>query len=565
MNSRKHKFFAVFTLAAMIFTLFSVALAVAEGDSTQANTDGVDEIIVVGTDGYVYAYSAVTGQQIFKSPESGWKLVATADFNGDGDAEIVAVNDNTIKVYDPQVISSTFSFETTYNHTGNFSTVGTGDFWNDGSPDIALIFDAGTTNKHIIIYNLPSTSPAVDKTFLMADNFAIGDYDGDGDDDFALIAWNDSNPTGAKSWFELRKGKTPDQLLDNNNNAGVYNDSQWFDVASGTFDTGNGAKQEWVGAQNLGNNLTVQKWTGSSISTIWTLGTAFNFVAADNFRGDSDNIDQVVMLRNVTSGTNLQFAKNGIVWASISGLGTGWLNLAAGNLDGETTYHEAVAIKSNLIRVYLRPQAGSGGESTYLDCSTADNCFESFALTSSLNGALAVADVGVTFDTIEPFTVSPTNISASPELSQTVPTATFAINGDTAANEPLTWRAYILPYDARVVAYANSIFRTEANLNLTITPRGIEYVRPNNVGVIPTVDWLALSSATGGPDSYITGTTPATVTVTFSDTFAASPLGTAGLHRAIIQVQNMDSLETKSIPVSVFVAGAKLYLPLVIK
>ncbi len=551
----------------VIILAFGTTAVFAEGGSTQANTDGTDEIVVVGTDGYVYAYN-INGEQIFKSSENGWKLVATADFNGDGDAEIVAVNDNTIKVYDPQIVGSAYSFDATYNGgTGRFTTVGTGDFWNDGSPDIALIFDAGTTNKHIVIYNVPSTTPAVDKTFLMADNFAIGDYDGDGDDDFAIIAWNSNNPSGAKSWFELRQGKNPEQRLNNDDaDAGVYTDSQWFDVAAGSFDTGNGARVEWVGSQNLGDNLTVQKWTGSSISTIWKLTTPFNFVAADNFRGDSDNIDQVAMLRNVTGGTSLQFAKNGIIWASISGLGTGWLNLASGNLDSESTYREAVAIKSNLIRVYRRPQAGSNGESTYLDCTTPDNCFESFSLASSLNGALAVADIGVTFDIVEPFSVSPTNISASTELSQTIAAKTFNIYGDTADNTPITWRAYILPYDARVAAYANNLFRTEANLNLTITPRGIEYLRPNSPnGVIPTVDWLTIGSSGAEPGSYITGTTPATVTVTFSDTFAASPLGTAGLHRALIEVQNMDTLETTPVIVSVFVAGAKLYLPLVLK
>ncbi len=556
----------IFGIIAIVLA-FGTTAVLAEGGSTQANTDGIDEIVVVGTDGYVYVYNT-TGQQVFKSPENGWKLVATADFNGDGDAEIVAVSNNSVKVYDPQVVSGSaaFGFETTYSGTGNFVAVGTGDFWNDGSPDIALIFNAGATSKHIVIYNVPSTAPAVDKTFLMADNFAIGDYDGDGDDDFAIIAWNSSNPTGAKSWFELRQGKNPDQRLNNNDpDAGVYNDSQWFDVATGEFDTGNGARVEWVGSQNLGDNLTVQKWTGSSISTIWKLTSPFNFVAAENFRGDSDNIDQVAMLRNVTGGTSLQFAKNGTIWASISGLGTGWLNLAAGNLDSESTYREAVAIKSNLIRVYLRPQAGSGGESTYLDCNTASNCFESFALASNLNGALAVADVGVTFDTVEPFSVSPTSVSKTAELSQTLSTETIHIYGDTADNQPLTWRAYILPYDARVAAYATGIFRTESPLQLSITPRGIEYVRPNNAGVIPTVDWLALSTDTAGPDSYITGTTPATVTLTFSDTFAASPLGTSGLHRAIIEVQNMDTLETTPVIVSVFVAGEKLYLPLVLK
>ncbi len=562
MNLKAQKLLGIFMSTITILVLLSVVFAAAEGDGTQANTDGLDEIVVVGTDGYVYAYN-ISGQEVFKSPEGGWSLVAAADLNGDGDAEIIAVGGKSIKVYDPQVVGTAYNFQATYSGSGSFTTVGTGDFWNDGSPDIALIASAGTTDKHIVIYNLPSTTPTINQPFLMADNFAIGDYDGNGADDFAVIAWNGSNPSGSKNWFELRTGNNPSQLLNNDNDAGVYNDSQWFDIATGNFDTGNGAREEWVGTQNLGDNLTVQRWTGSSMSTIWKLTTAFNFVAADNFRHDS--IDQVVMLRNVTGGTSLQFAENGIVWASISGLGTGWLNLATGNLDSETTYHEAVAIKSNLIRVYLRPQAGSNGESTYLNCSTTDNCFENFTLASNLNGALAVADIGVTFDTVVPFSVSPTTINRSPALSQTISDSTVNIFGDTAENTPLTWRAYILPYDARTVAYANNIFRTETNMQLSITGRGIEYLSPEGTGVIPTVDWLTLSTDTDGPGTYITGTTPATVTVTFSDTFATSPLGAIGLYRVLIQVQNMDTLETTSVPVSILVAGHRIYLPLVLK
>jgi len=277
-------------------------------------------------------------------------------------------------------------------------------------------------------------------------------------------------------------------------------------------------------------------------------------------------VDQVVMLRNVTSGTSLQFSKGASVWASISGLGTDWLNVATGNLDGESTYREAVAIKSNLIRVYLRPQAGANGESTYLDCNTASNCFESFSLASNLNGALAVADIGITFDTITPFSVSPTTLSRSVDLSQTLSSATFYIDGEDTGNQPITWRAYVLPYDARVAAYAKSIFRTEANLGVTITGRGIEAFQPEGTGIIPTQDWLALSTTTAGPGAYITGTTtPATVTVTFSDTYPTSPLGASGVYKALIQVQNMDTLETTPVVVSIFVGGNKVYLPLVIK
>ncbi|MFQ5578595.1 MAG: FG-GAP repeat domain-containing protein, partial [Anaerolineae bacterium] len=323
-----------------------------------SQADGIDEVVVVGTDGYVYAYD-YTGQLVYQSPGNGWSLAATGDFNRDGDDEIVAVGGNRIKVFDPQVNGTEYSLSRTYSgSTGTFTKVAVGHLVGDDNQlDIALLRSRGGTVSRIVIYRTSKAAPAVDYEFPYSnwDDFAVADFDGDGDDDFALIYWNNNYPDGVKSWLELWKGHDPSQRLQGSSNNGRYSNLEWFDIAAGNFVTTNGDRVEWVGAQNV-NNVVVQQWKDERIRDVWAVGPAFEFVAAADFRGDGD--DQVAMLRNVTSGVSLQFARSGDArfkpWAKTSGLGTGWLNLAAGNLDTETKYKEAVIIKNNLIRVYLR-------------------------------------------------------------------------------------------------------------------------------------------------------------------------------------------------------------------
>ncbi len=540
------------TVIAMM--LLSAPLAGAKRAVTQANTDGIDEIVVVGTDGYVYAYNK-DGDQVFKSPEGGWELVTTADMNGDGDAEIIAVGGNTIKVYDPQVVGTVYSFEATYSGSGSFTTVRTGDLiQNNGTLEIALLRSVSGKGR-VVAYAPPDTTPKEDVEFLTDwRDMAIGDFDADGDDDYALTYWN-----GSLNLLELRKGHDPSTKLQDSDGASFLSNSEWVDIEPGNLLTNDNGRMEWV-ASEKGTGIFAQKWDTSKKKprNIWSTGTSFDFLATADFRNDGD--DQVAMLRNVTSGTSLQFVRDGDTkfkpWSSVSGLGTGWLNLAAGNLDDETTYKEAVIIKNNLIRVFLKPQAGSYGDSTYLDCNTAGNCFEAFNLASNLNGALAVGDLGVTFDTVVPYQISTTNIVQTVAQSQTVPTTTFYIYGETTQNQPISWRAMILPgWDA---LFLREMLKQDPNLSLSITPSRIQYNSTQGTGELPTVDWITLNA--------FTGTTPSTITTVFSDTYPGSPLFNTGAYKASILILRQDNQEdVQWIDVTVLVGGTKIYLPLIMK
>lgn len=524
----------------------------AQGRTITADTDGIDEIVVVGTDGFVYVYD-YNGDEVYKSPEGGWEFVTTADLNQDNDQEIIAVNDDQIKVYDPQVSGTQFTFSVTYNGSGDFIKVDTGHLVDDDNiPDIALLRSSGSEGR-IIIYDPPNTSPRVDEKFLTDwDDFAIGDYDGDDDDDFSLIFWDDDLDDGNKSWLELRRGNDPETKLESSDNAGQYSNSQWFDIVTGNF-TDNGDKVEWVGSQNIGDNVIAQRWSNQEIKKIWAqTDIAFQFLATADFR--DEDIDQVAMLRNVSSGTSLRFSNHqGVTWVELSGLGKDWKNLAAGNVDNDSKWREVVLLKESLIRVYRRAQSSSVND---FDCSVTSNCLE---ITGSFKGALALGDLGVDLEQFKPkpFEVNPSVISRTTAQSRTISSAQLTISGEKAFNTPLTWGATIIPYVGSV-AFRKAL-AANPDLAITITPDGMQYERAGNLTDEPTVPWLSLSTYSGN--------TTADVTVAFSNTNVGSPVHDEGTYKAtIIVVQNdLPEDRVRLSDVTLIVGVELVYLPLVIR
>ena len=546
------KFNMVVWLAAFFVLLVSALFVKAQGSVVAANTDGIEEIIAIGNDSFVYVYD-YNGQQVYKSPESGWNLVTTADLNNDGDKEIIAVGGNVIKVFDPQIVGSPYSFSATYGSAGGtFTRVASGNFiTNDSTHEIALLRSVGNGRGRIVIYDPPNVSPVRDVEFLTDwRDFAVGDYDGDGDDDFALIYWNSSNPSGLRNWMELRKGSDPNAKLEDSNNAGQYSDSEWFDIATGDFVTTNGSKREWVGSQNLDKNVLAQRWSNQSIVEIWSrTDGAFQYLATADFRGEGN--DQVVMLRNVSSGVSLRYVnKDGLKWADLSGLGTGWLNVAAGNVDTESTFEEAVILRGNLIRVYRLAQSTADN----MNCDAAGECLD---ISGSFRGALALGDLGTNFEQPTNYAVSITEIGRSVEQGQSIAPAQFSITGETPSNQPLTWGAIILP--ELEGSNLKEALQANPNLSLTITDNRLRVGSPDGGQDLPEVDWMSLSDDTG--------TTPTTVTVTFSDTNVGSPLYDPGLYQATILVWQDDIPEDRFrfIDVTVLVSKEKYYIPLLRK
>ena len=555
-------------LLAVIVTLVSTLPLYAEESTVTAATDGIDEIVVVGTDGRVYAFDH-EGQQVFRSTDTGWSLVTTADLNNDQDHEIIAVGGNTIKIFDPQVSGTTYSYSFTYSgSSGSFTNVDVGNLIStDSGYEIALLRAVGNGKGRVIIYDLPTTPPANpasitpvrDVEFLVEwNNFSIGDYDGDGDDDFALTSWDSNRPSGSQNLFELRKGHNPNERLEDSGNNSQLSGSRWYDLATGNFVSTNGNKQEWVGTQEDGDEIVAQRWSNKQIEKLWFLPTTYSFVATANFRNDKENnlgVDQVVMLRNTSgSETGLRFVNHqGQQWVALTGLGTGWLNLAAGNVDEDQVYREAVLLRGNLIRVYRLAQTSTLSN---FDCNTENECLE---ISGSFQAALALGDLGVDIQQSQPveYQVSPTFIERGVLQDQPVAPATIHIQGEEEIGKPLTWSAIALPF-ARSKDLRTAM-ATDKSLSITITADGVAYAGETGTGELPIVSWITLSA--------YTGTTPATVTLTFSDTTVGSPVYEEKNYQAMVLVwQNQLSDDRfRYVDVSLTVGVDYIYLPMVTK
>lgn len=95
--------------AASIFILLSLLLPQGSTPVAQAETAATpdDEIIYIDAGGYIRIIDpnvAPGTQEIrWSSPEGGWYDFATGDFNADGDAEIVAIGNGKLTIFDPVV------------------------------------------------------------------------------------------------------------------------------------------------------------------------------------------------------------------------------------------------------------------------------------------------------------------------------------------------------------------------------------------------------------------------------------------------------------------------------
>ncbi len=335
-----------------------------------------------------------------------------------------------------------------------------------------------------------------------------------------------------------------------------------FDIAAGNFK--DDVKMEWFGLQNLSPNSAAQEWNegDDKIKTRWKIAENFNRVAVAKFQNLAT--DQAVLLR--TADGVLKFAGEsstspgtGVVWGTAS-VGSNWLNVAAGNLDDEAAYKEAVIIKSNLMRIYLISQSPD----EYLDCAPHAPDFqeECVEISGSFSGEIAVGDLGVFTKppkTPDPYVMSPTIIMRSPILSSTIAPQTLFIRGESAISVPIAWTAAFLP-EMEATRF-KELSATEHDLSISITSQGVEYTSSAESGTLLPVSWIGLSA--------YAGTTPSTITTVFSNTFPGSPLFDTGLHQATILFYREAGVPPEErfryADVYINVSRQKIYLPVIMR
>ncbi|NTW33649.1 MAG: hypothetical protein HGB12_13690, partial [Bacteroidetes bacterium] len=141
-------------------------------------------------------YNGVTGNSW---PNWSSENVETADFNGDGKPDLVAINYGTdIKIFKNEGTANNISFTLAVTLSFVASDLCFGDFNADGKIDIA----ARNSNNNPTLKVYLNTSDATTISFATPISYQFslgetsytgitaGDYDGDGDDDIFMVGWN---------------------------------------------------------------------------------------------------------------------------------------------------------------------------------------------------------------------------------------------------------------------------------------------------------------------------------------------------------------------------------------
>jgi hypothetical protein len=514
------------TLVAVLMILSGPVLLAQDGITAKADTND-DEIVVIGQDGKVYGLVFKPNELAvaFTSPDSGWTKVATGDFNGDGDHEIVAIGGTTVKVYDPGGSATPASFSATGPAGLSWRQVTTGDIDGDGQDEVVLIRDNNTDNRrgNVTIYS-PTNAQATTWTQLSDEDFltnwrdvAVGDIENNDKDDLALIFYQDPYNV-----FELREGLEPQKLLDNDPDATLTTlDQEWFDIVVGQIKAG--GREEWAVTRSKGDTLLAQEWTGEIMSTFAdkNFSPPFTQLALGDIYGDGD--DEVVGLRHVTSGTGVQvWNPAGTQYTYVFGasIGTGWLGLAVGDVDSEISegtriYDEIILVKQDRIRIYLQAQDNT----TFVEFS------------GTYQGAVATGNLNI--EDIEPVALSATELNALEAVGNPLVPLDFTIQGETAPDTAINWQATI------------------------------QSVPPG-----ATVDWLKLTNLDTGNSiiggGILTGMTPSTVRAEFIT--ASTPLSSVGHYQATITLDLGPGInpQIRTIPVNVWIVAevTRQYLPI---
>ena len=358
--------------------VLGVPVSTAHADTAAPSAAADDEIIVITSAGVVRVDDPTTptGPQtsIWTSAsepgwETSWTVVAGGDFNGDGDAELVAARNTAagsfVKVFDPivQPGRTKVNYSVNLGSGNNVRLLVTGDFDGDLKDEFAVMhyisggarliwYDGGAnategnwTQKNSASYN------------AMFQDMSAGDFNNDGADDLVMVrnvdtqrlvsAWN------VKTWSTLAEGS--------------YS-RPWFAVAGGNLSSSNPGDEISLtrdGANAATEGLILFKvvsgaFTDLATSSAWRWNPDFVSLANGDLNGDGD--DEVVMLRDPVNPTTSLLMVNpaGAAMNSFeqaTGAGSAAFRIVrTGDTDGDGK-DEIVILKGDRYRIYTDPNS----------------------------------------------------------------------------------------------------------------------------------------------------------------------------------------------------------------
>ena len=364
--------------------VFGVPVGTAHADTAAPSAIADDEIIVITSTGELRVDDPTTptGPQtaIWTSvSEPGWErvwtVVAGGDFNGDGDAELVAARGSELKVFDPfvQPGRTKVNFSVNLGSGRNARLLVTGDFDADGSDEFAVLYyiPGSGMQAGMAVYDggANATEGQWTKTNsieygAMFQDMSTGDFNNDGADDLVMVrnvntqrlvsAWN------VKTWSTLAEGS--------------YS-RPWYAVAGGNFSSSNPGDEISLtrdGGNAATEGLILFKVVSGAFADLvtnsaWKWNPDFVSLTDGDLNGDGD--DEVVMLRDpVNPSTSLLMvnpagaAMNSFEQATGAG-SAAFRIVRTGDTDGDGK-DEIVILKGDRYRIYTDPDVGSQATET---------------------------------------------------------------------------------------------------------------------------------------------------------------------------------------------------------
>jgi hypothetical protein len=502
------------TIVAPLAGLIAAPAAQAETSGPLPVATRDDEIVLLTATGQIrvddpYTPAGYRPATWNSGAETGWTRVATGDFNGDGDAEIVAAKNDTIKVFDPfgQTGFAPVVFERTLGSGRNVSLLVTGDFDGDGKDEIAITHaDTGTNIQETLkVYDGGASGTADQWTIAYTEQFnaqwvdmVAGDLNNDGGDDLSLVR----NISQGGKLLKSYNGRTWAALAEQNYNF------PWLALAAGNLST------DYAGDELALTRGGVLGQLDSLVLFRWVSGTYADVVANPNYKyypyftsvavGDlnGDNDDEVVLLRDPTeagraslivvnpAGVAMRAFELAIGYGS-----TAWKLVRTGDVDADGR-DEIVVERGDAYWVYTAPELNDAYSPTT----------GSFYTTAAFGNlpTMAIGNIdglGVLQGPV--LNVSPTSQSFDLEYGQASPIKSFTIT-NTGTADVLSWQAQVVEGGAWL----------QLDRPNDVTP-GALGVSVNTSAVVPgSYTGRIRLTATGG--SGTVGNSPQDVTVTLT-------------------------------------------------
>jgi hypothetical protein len=335
-----------------------------------------DEVIVITSAGQLrvddpYTPTGYKPVSWNSGSEVGWTVVAGGDFNGDGDAELVAARGSIVKVFDPvvQAGKAPVAFTVDLGSQRNARLLNTGDFDADGKDEFAVVNyvpGGGSIQAALQIFDGGANATASEWTqrnyaeyAIMFQDMGVGDFNTDGADDLVLVR-NPSQQSKLLMTWNVRNWTSIAQQ--------GY-DFGWLAVGGGNISSSNPGDEIAVtrsGVLATYVSAIIFRVSGTSYVDMvpnsgYKFYPYFTSLATGDLNGDSD--DEVVLLRDPgsASGTSLT-ALNPFGTTmrdfQVGGIGGGasaWRLVRTGDIDGDGR-DEAVIIRSDRYRIYTEPQ-----------------------------------------------------------------------------------------------------------------------------------------------------------------------------------------------------------------